>query len=210
MKRFNRRDLLPGFSIIESTLAVLLIGGALVAALNVTAAASRTAAAASDRRMAEQLAHMLMAEVLAQPASGTNPSNGASGNRIDVFNHVLDYNGFRESPPTMPDGTACAPTDWAWQVDISGRAEEEIDGRMLDLKMLLVTVRVELPDGTQVALRALRARASGVDRASPAATESLVSVPIAITMDDGTVRRANPAVRINRPPDGTEVRKEVR
>lgn len=199
-----------GFSIIEATLAVLLVGGALVAALNVSAAASRTAAAASDRRTAEQLAHMLMAEVLAQPASGANPSNGASGTRLDVFNHVLDYNGFRESPPTMPDGTACAPAGWAWQVTISARAAEEIDGRMLDLKMLLVTVRVELPDGTYVALRALRARASGVDRASPAATEALLGVPITITMDDGTVRRANPAVRMNRPPDDTEVRKEVR
>ena len=199
-----------GFSIIESTLAVLLVGSALVAALNVAAAASQTAASGSDRRYAEQLAHMLMAEVLAQPASGTNTTNGASGNRIATFNHLLDYDGFRESPPTTMHGEVCAPAGWEWQVNLTERAAETLDGRTLDLGLYAVRVRVNLPDGTSVRIWALRNRADSLDRAPTETTEDVLAVPLTVTMEDGTVRRLQPTIHANRLPAGTAVRAEVK
>ena len=209
-KRTHRRCDARGFSIIEATLAVLLAGGALVAAINVSTAAQRVSGQAADRRYAEQLAHMLMAEVLAQPASGTNTTNGPTPMRLGSFDHVLDYDGLNESPPTTADGVQCAPAGWSWAVSITSRPAEDIDGRMLDLRMYLVTVRVRMPDGTQASLQALRGRTDTVERTPIVDTNAIVQVPVELRMANGTVRRAWPTIRASKTPDGAASRSEVR
>ena len=199
-----------GFSIIEATLAVLLVGGALVAALNVAAAAQRTTGAASDRRLAEQLAHMLMSEVLAQPASDPNTPSGAVGARIDTHEHLLDYVSFSESPMTTRDGRSCGPTGWTWNVKIAARPTETVGGRSLDLKMYHITVRVETDEGTAVELTALRSRSESVERAPLMDNEQVVQIPIMVQTANGSVRWAWPTVRANRAPDSTTRIPEVR
>ncbi|MGD1916532.1 MAG: hypothetical protein ACFCBV_10135 [Phycisphaerales bacterium] len=197
-----------GFSIIEATLAVVLVGTALVASLNVAAAASRTSATSSDRRQALQLAHMLMDEIMAQPASGTTTSNGSTGNRIDTFTHVTDYDGFRESPPTTANGEICGPDGWEWRASVSERPAESFDSRTVDFQMYQIAVRVVMPDGTEVVLASLRSRTNMLDRAPTSTVESVTQVPISMRLGDGTKHFAQPEVRANRPPEGATVRKK--
>lgn len=199
------RDILPrrkGFSIIEATLAVILIGTAMVAALNVTAAASRTSASATERRMAERLAHSLMSEIMTQPASGADATSATSAPRLNNFDHILDYQGFRESPPTTADGTPCAPAGWEWSVAVTPRGTDTIDARTLDLRMYSVTVTVELPDGTTVSTQSLRGNAISVERVPVVDHARIVQVPVSITLPDGNVLRAAPQPMSARPPEG--------
>ena len=202
----RRQDRHRGFSIIEATLAVVLVGSALVAALSVAAAASRTAASSSDRRQAMQLAHMLMDEIMAKPASGVNASNASTGRRIDTFTHVLDYDGFRESPPTTPDGQVCGPQGWEWRASVSERPAETFNASTVDLQMYQIAVRVNMPDGTYVLIASLRSRTSLLDRVPTSSIEAVTQVPISIRLNDGSEHYAQPEVRANRPPEGSTVR----
>ena len=190
-----------GFSIVEATLAVVLVGGALVAALNVAAAASRNNGAATQRRQAEALARSLLAEALAMPATATDSTNAASGTRLGNFDHLLDYDGFRESPPRAIDGTVIGPASWAWTVDVAPRSSETVDSRVLDLKMFQVTATVELPDGTLVRARALRGDSSAAQRVPTAQVEQTTQVAITMQLADGSVLFASPQVLGKRPPD---------
>lgn len=198
------------FSIIESTLAVLVVGGALVAALNVSAAANRTHGAATQRRQAERLAHVLMAEVLMQPATGLDSTNATVGSRLNNFDHILDYHGFRESPPTSIHGVALAPTGWAWGVTLATRGSETIDGTVLDLRMRQITVTVELPDGTEVSLVALRGDWASLQRTPLVIVERTVTVPMTLEMADGSILHAAPSVRGQRVPDSASQTSGVR
>ncbi len=190
-----------GFSIIEATLAVLLVGGAMVAAMNVAATANRASGAATQRRQAERLAHTLLAEALSMPAAGTDSTSATAAARLNNFDHLLDYQGFRESPPTTINGTACAPASWAWGVTVSARGSETIDARTLNLRMYQVTATVELPDGTTVAVQALRGNSSSLQRVPVADMERTVQVPITIRLPDGGVLHAAPEVASHRAPD---------
>ncbi|MFI4916072.1 MAG: hypothetical protein ACIAS6_06135 [Phycisphaerales bacterium JB060] len=199
------RDILPrrkGFSIIEATLAVILIGTAMVAALNVAAAASRTSASATQRRMAERLAHYLMSEIMTQPASRADATSAASAPRLNNFDHVLDYQGLRERPPTTADGTPCAPAGWEWSVDVTPRGTDTIEARAMDLRMYVITVTVELPNGTTISTQALRGNAVSVERVPVVDHARVVQVPVSITLPDGHVLRAAPQPMRSRPPEG--------
>lgn len=190
-----------GFSIIEATLAVLLVGGAMVAALNVAATANRASGAATQRRHAERLAHTLLAEALSMPAAGTNGTTPTAGARLNNFDHLLDYQGFRESPPTTINGTACAPATWAWGVTVTSRGSEDVGGRTLNLRMYQVTATVELPDGTTVSVRALRGDSTSLQRAPVADLQLTPQAAISIRLPDGGVLHAAPEVLSQRPPD---------
>lgn len=199
-----------GFTIVESTLAVLVVGGALVAAINVAAVAHRANGAATQRRQAERLAHLLMAEVLMSPASGADGTTALAGPRLNNFDHILDYDGFRESPPTSVQGAALAPAGWAWSVALATRGPEMIDDDMLDLRMRQVSVTVEMPDGTEVSLRALRGNWSALQRTPVVDAERTVSVSLTIELADGADLHVAPMVRGQRVPDDARQNSGVR
>lgn len=198
------------FSIVESTLAVLVVGGALVAAANVATTAHRAHGAATNRRMAERLAHTLMAEVLMQPAAGADATSATAGPRLNNFDHVQDYDAFRESPPTSAQGLALAPAGWAWRVSIASRGPEMIDDDMLNLRMRQITVGVELPDGTEVSISALRGDWMALQRTPVDDVERTVAMPITIKLIDGSALHAAPAVRGQRVPDSARQNSGVR
>lgn len=199
-----------GFSIVEATLAVVLVGGALVAALNVTAAASRNSGAATQRRQAEALAQSLLAEAMTMPATGSDGTNASTAARLGNFDHLLDFQGFRESPPRTIDGRQCAPNGWAWGTTVTARGSETVDGRALNLKMYRVTATVELPDGTTVSASALRGDSSLVQRIPVADTAKTTQVAIMIDLVDGSQLHASPLVLGQRPPEAADTVKGVR
>ncbi len=192
-----------GFSIVEATLAMLLIGTTLVAAMNVSAAAHRTSASANQRQQAYRLAHVLMAEVMSQPAVGTDSTNAAGGARLGNFDHIEDYDGFSERPPRDSQNNPIGSSSWSWGVTLGTRASETIDSRVLDAGVRTVLVFVELPDGSRVRLRALRTSSARMERGHKSVTQEIVQVPIQITLGDGSVLHAAPSVRANRPPAGS-------
>lgn len=193
-----------GFSIVEATLAMLLIGTTLVAAMNVSAAAHRTSANANQRQQAYRLAHVLMAEVMSQPAVGTDGSNASGGARLGNFDHIEDYDGYRQIPPRDSQNNLLVVGAWRWGVDLGTRASETIDSRVLDAGMRTVTVFVELPDGSRVHLRALRSSSARMEQGHKSVTQEIVQVPIEITLGDGSVLYAAPSVQANRPPAGSD------
>lgn len=101
-----------GFSLAETVVSILLVGGLLVAALNTVgrAALSRQQMTAAAR--GQLLAQQLMAEVLRQQykepvetlAFGRESSE-AGGDRAR-YDDVDDYDGWQSSPPEYKDGTA--------------------------------------------------------------------------------------------------------
>lgn len=195
---------------VEATLAVLLVGGAMVAALNVAATAARTSGAAVHRRQAQALANALLAEAMSMPASGTDATNAAAGARLGNFDHILDYAGFRESPPRSFDGTACAPAGWAWQTTVTARAAEDIDGRSLAVDAYLITATVELPDGTQVRAQGLRNASATLDRPLTADASATPYVMVFAELTDGTLLYAGAPVYAQRPPEGSPATLGVR
>jgi len=102
----------PGLTLLEATVAVLLVGLVLVAALHVLAGTTGAARLASLRATGLLLAEDLMAEVLAtayadpeqEPVFGPEPGEVGSGRT--AFDDVDDYAGWTSSPPRRRDGSA--------------------------------------------------------------------------------------------------------
>ena len=199
--RATRHTARRGFSIVEATLAVLLIGGAMVAAMNVAITASRANGAATQRRKAETLAHALLAEAMALPANGSNGSAATAGARLNNFDHLLDFDGFSESPPRTIDGRSRILPGWRWSVAIAARGTETIDAASMNLRMYQITVTVEMPDGTTVSAQGLRGNSAAVERVPVVDGQGIVQVLMAVQGPDGALIYAAPEAGSTPPPN---------
>ncbi|MEO1236934.1 MAG: hypothetical protein AAFX76_09125 [Planctomycetota bacterium] len=103
-----------GFTLVEASIATLLVGGLLVVAMNLVGASRATQAAYADRERAVLLADDLLQEVLAKPYQDPD---GVVALGIEVgetlalrasFDDTDDYDGHTESPPTDADGRSIA------------------------------------------------------------------------------------------------------
>ena len=100
-----------GFTIAEAVMAIVIVGGLLVAALNGVAVSRTGRGRAADHARGQQLALDLMAEILQQayqdpvqtPVFGLEP--GESSTSRAAWNDVDDYNGWTETPPKTKSGT---------------------------------------------------------------------------------------------------------
>ncbi|HXE53428.1 MAG TPA: PKD domain-containing protein [Tepidisphaeraceae bacterium] len=108
----NRR----GFTILEATMATLIVGGVMVVALNCVATSRALRARTADRIRGQELALDLLAEVLQQnylPAT----QNEA---RRALWTDVDHYNGLLDSPPTTKNGVAIPDcTGWTRTVAVT-------------------------------------------------------------------------------------------
>ncbi len=99
-----------GFTIIEATFCVLLVGVTLAAALQASAAANLTQFNASQKATARFLAQGLMSEILTlnYQDPGAAPIFGREGLELLTsranYNDVDDYVVYTEMPPTDRDG----------------------------------------------------------------------------------------------------------
>lgn len=193
-----------GFSIVEATLAVLLIGGAMVAAMNVAITASRANGAATQRRKAETLAHALLAEAMALPAAGTDSTNATGGARLNNFDHLLDFDGFRESPPKTIDGRDRILPGWAWSVAVAARGSETIDAASMNLRMYQITATVEMPDGTTMSVQGLRGNSAAVERVPVADAQDILQVLMAVRVPGGDLIYAAPEAGSTPPPNAAQ------
>jgi type II secretory pathway pseudopilin PulG len=99
-----------GFSLVETAIATLLVGGLLVTAMNMVGASRITQSRTTDRQHATLLADELLQEVLAQPYGepNGNPLLGLDiGELLTLrvgFDDADDYDDYTESPPVDADG----------------------------------------------------------------------------------------------------------
>lgn len=149
-RRSSRRPTSRAFSMIETTVCILIVGITLVAALNTLGASVSGQSKTNDRSVGQLLAQALMSEILQQayvepvdtPAFGRESGESASSRAN--YDDVDDYDGYTESPPQMKDGTIL--TEYAgWQRTVSVNWASGLDFRansLIDsgLKRIVVTV----------------------------------------------------------------------
>ena len=158
----------PAFSIVETLISIVLVGGLLVAVLNTTGAALLGQQNMADRGVGFLLAQELMSEILGQAyeepeeviAFGAEAGE-TGGSRAD-FDDVDDYHGWEASPPQQKDGTVIPDrTGWRRLVTV-----EHTDPALLtkldvsDRGTKRITVTVEKNGVSVASLVAVRTRAA--------------------------------------------------
>lgn len=109
-RRERRRQ--RGFSLIEATVSILIVGGMFAVALNTLGASKSTQYVTGTRGRGQLLAQALMAEILSLPYEDpyTPPDSfgledGENSGKRERFNDVDDFAGWSASPPQDKDGT---------------------------------------------------------------------------------------------------------
>ncbi|MFQ5413798.1 MAG: prepilin-type N-terminal cleavage/methylation domain-containing protein [Phycisphaerae bacterium] len=142
---------LRAFSLIEVTIAAVIVAVMLVAALNTTGAVRVGQYQAIDESRGQGLAQDLMTEILRQAYEDpTDPKfgreSGESKNPRSDYDDVDDYDGWSASPPEYRDGTSLVGVDnWTRSVtvefvvinDVAGSASGSDTG----VKRITVTVK---------------------------------------------------------------------
>lgn len=101
-----------GFSLVETAIATVLVGGLFVVAMNMVGASRITQSRYADREQALLLAEDLLNEILNQPYE--DPDGGIAfgievGETLTLrtsFDDTDDYHGITEAPPADADGNA--------------------------------------------------------------------------------------------------------
>jgi MSHA pilin protein MshD len=120
--RPSRGGVRRGISLVEVTIAMLLVALMLSAAVRSVGVARVTEYRMSLQFRGKLLAQSLMAEILQKayrdPTSPTAATLGPDLSNLEtsraIFNDVDDYTGWNESPPKNADGTTIAPDLAAW------------------------------------------------------------------------------------------------
>ncbi|MFI4860505.1 MAG: hypothetical protein ACIAXF_07475 [Phycisphaerales bacterium JB063] len=114
MKRSaKRRRMRAGVTMIEAVASMVIVSGAMVAALNAVSAARATQITLGERGRARLLAESLMAEALAKDymevgSTSIGPDSGESGgNTRSQYDDVDDYDGW-SNDVLAPDGSEVA------------------------------------------------------------------------------------------------------
>ena len=157
-----------GFSLLESTITVLITGVALVAAMNTLAAGRVAAAKADQRETARWLAEELAAELAFVPVVPVAGHGGAprAGHRV-----LDDYADFRDGPPADASGEPLlgardAADLWSREVDVQAVARTPLGALAgsgpssdSDAGLRRVTLTIRLHGRTAHVLTLYRSRA---------------------------------------------------
>ena len=100
-----------GFSLIEATVSILIVGGMFAVALNTLGASKSTQYVTGTRGRGQLLAQALMAEILSlryeelDHPDSFGLEDGENSDKRDRFDDVDDYAGWSASPPQHKDGS---------------------------------------------------------------------------------------------------------
>jgi len=162
-RRDRRRQ--RGFSLIEATVSVLIVGGMFAVALNTLGASKRTQYLTGTRGRGQLLAQALMGEILSlryeeldDPDSFGLEGSENSAKR-DLFDDVDDYSGWSASPPQNKDGIDISSFEgWSRAVAVTWVDPDDLMtpvGAATGVKRITVTIkRGEMVIASAVAIRA--------------------------------------------------------
>lgn len=163
------------FSLAETAMCVLLVGGVLVVALNTVGDATVGRQKTGNHGRGQLLAQDLMTEILCKAyeepdetlAFGPEASEG-SGSRVD-FDDVDDYHGRDESPPQEKDGsTKAGLTGWRRTVTVEFVTATSVNtASVSDEGVKRITVDVTFNGVPMASLVAIRTAASETFTPSP-------------------------------------------
>lgn len=150
----RRRHHAAGFTLIEAMMSVLIVGGILVAALQVAGTSRVIQYSAAQQSTAQFLAETMMEEVLAKAyrhpgvvATAIGCDAGESPTSKVTFNDVDDYHNWSESPPQTSDGTPMSGfAGWERTVAVHWVNPFEMDTPLAvdtGVKRITVTVRYQ-------------------------------------------------------------------
>jgi hypothetical protein len=151
---------------IEATIATLITGGMLVAAVSTVGSSARAGQITTDRGLGMQLAQQLMSEILPlayeepEDTPGFGRETGEGADSRANYDDLDDYNGWSSSPPEEKDGTAMSDLV-GWQRDVTvaytrGDDLTATEGAEMGLRRITVTVSHGGVDAaTLVAVRAI-------------------------------------------------------
>lgn len=154
-----------GFTLAESLVSIIIVSGAMVAALNAAGGAVVARQATSHTRVAQVLAESLMNEILDQDYEdlGGSPlfglESGESGPDRTLFDDVDDYANYVESSLIEKDGTPKADAaGWSRCVTVKYVQPSDPDSTsVLDRGLKRVTVVVKRGEKEYARLDALKA-----------------------------------------------------
>ncbi len=154
----------PGFSLIEASISVLLVGVLFVAAMNLVGASKFGQYKTADRQRGNHLAQALMTEILQQsyeePVDTVNfgrESSESGGSRTD-WDDVDDYDGWSGSPPVNRDGSAIANLD-SWERRVTVERVSSVNTQIVSMtetgvkKITVTALHNDMPAASLVAIR---------------------------------------------------------
>lgn len=187
---FNASISRAGFTLVEAVISCLVVGIALVPAMNMIGAAAKARQNQSDFNQGMALAKDLLNEVM--ECRYTDPDGREAGETRATWDDVADYDSLTDKPPSAKDGTPLADAmGWMRQVRVGFviPATPAI-ASPLDLGLRLITVTVTSPTGKTYTLSALRSSNGASDRVQTTSSDYTSAVHISLQPSGGTTMSA--------------------
>jgi len=154
-----------GFSLVEVTIASLIVGVLMTASMSVVAASVRSRAAVRNTSLAHALAEQLLAEISAQSYADEadsgllGPETGEEGTNRLAFDDVDDYADSLEKPAVQRDGSPVAGDAVYYRsAEVVWIDPTTMQTSGSDTGIKRITVRVSRNDKLLVSLATLRTR----------------------------------------------------
>jgi prepilin-type N-terminal cleavage/methylation domain-containing protein len=197
-----------GMTLIETTIAMVIVSGLMVAAVGTLSASARARAVQSSYGRAYVLAQSLLEEC--SSARYAEPNNtahfgretGEDPNCRAAWNDVDDYDGWSASPPQDKSGNALTGlTGWRQQVAVALADPNNPSATAgSDLGLKRITVTITDPRGRQTSATALRSRKSILDNTPTCAGPNIKWVGLTVQVGSDTAAAVSiGAATLNRP-----------
>jgi type II secretory pathway pseudopilin PulG len=171
------------FTIVEASIATLLVGVLLSASMMAVGALAQSRRIQAERRAAYALAKQLMSEIMAMPfkdpdqTPGFGPEAGETSRAL--FDDVDDYDGYTASPPTAKDGTPLTGyTGWTRSAAVVFVDPANPAVVVASSTLKRITVTVTMPSGKLVSIVGWRSQYGAYDTQLQQATNYVTWVGV--------------------------------
>lgn len=191
MKRVARKKLDSGFSLIETTVATLLVSLSLVASLNTMAFVLTTTSRDAEAQRSNQIAQFLLAEITSRPfadpinATGTLGTEVGEGSVRAAWDDCDDYQGWSTSSITNLNNAPLANAI-GWSCTVSVNYCNPNNPNVLSLSsttLKRINLTLTSPSSRSFTYSSLRCAAGTLLAAQKAGSNVLANAEIVLTKD---------------------------
>jgi hypothetical protein len=179
------------FTLVEAALAVLIVGGVLLASVRAVGGIGQARRVQVERATAMHLADQLMAEILQayyqDPQAETTPTMGVDAGETGraQFDDVDDYDAHQASPVTRNGASVAGYTGWIRKVEVrrAALADPSVDSAV-ETRLKRIKVTVISASGTTVSTTALRSTNGPYEQTPSATTNYLTYTGVSAQVGD--------------------------